>query len=144
MSYDIIVVGARCAGAPTAMLLARRGHRVLLLDADRMPSDMPMSTHLVWQSGAAHLNRWGLLDHVAASNCPPIRRCEIDLGPMKLVGEPPGEDGILDAYSPRRTVLDKILVDAAVAAGTELRDSATVTDLLHEGEAVVGVRATAE
>ena len=143
MSYDVIVVGARCAGAPTAMLLARLGYRVLLLDADRIPSDMPMSTHLVWQSGAARLHRWGLLDQVAGSNCPPVRRCEIDLGPLKLVGEPPGRDGILDAYSPRRIVLDKILVDAAVAAGAELRDSATVTGLLRDGESVAGVRATA-
>src|SRR5215472_14563100 len=51
MAYDAIIVGARCAGAPTAMLLARRGYKILLLDADRVPSDMPMSTHLIWQSG---------------------------------------------------------------------------------------------
>jgi 2-polyprenyl-6-methoxyphenol hydroxylase-like FAD-dependent oxidoreductase len=142
VSYDVIVVGARCAGAPTAMLLARRGHRVLLLDADRVPSDMPMSTHLVWQSGAARLHRWGLLDRVAQSNCPPVRHCAVDLGPIRLVGEPPGQDGILDAYSPRRVVLDRILADAAVAAGAELREATTVTDLLREGEAVTGVRAT--
>ena len=142
MSYDAIVVGARCAGAPTAMLLAQRGHRVLLLDADRVPSDMPMSTHLVWQSGAARLHRWGLLDRVAQSSCPPVRHCAVDLGPVRLVGEPPGQDGILDAYSPRRVVLDRILADAAVAAGAELREATTVTDLLREGEAVTGVRAT--
>jgi 2-polyprenyl-6-methoxyphenol hydroxylase-like FAD-dependent oxidoreductase len=142
VSYDVIVVGARCAGAPTAMLLAQRGHRVLLLDADRVPSDMPMSTHLVWQSGAARLHRWGLLDRVAQSNCPPVRHCAVDLGPVRLVGEPPGQDGILDAYSPRRVVLDRILADAAVAAGAELREATTVTDLLREGEAITGVRAT--
>jgi flavin-dependent dehydrogenase len=144
MPYDVIVVGARCAGAPTAMLLARRGYRVLLLDADRLPSDMPMSTHLIWQSGAARLHRWGLLDRVAETNCPPIRRCEVDLGPITLVGEPPGEDSIFDAYSPRRIILDKILADAAVAAGVELREAATVTGLLREGELVVGIQATAD
>jgi 2-polyprenyl-6-methoxyphenol hydroxylase-like FAD-dependent oxidoreductase len=144
MSYDAIVVGARCAGAPTAMLLARRGYKVLLLDADRTPSDMPMSTHLIWQSGAAHLQRWGLLDRIASSNCPPIRRFEVDLGPIRLVGEPPGQDGIVDAYSPRRMVLDKILADAAVAAGAELREAVTVTGVLCEGEAVTGIRATTD
>jgi flavin-dependent dehydrogenase len=143
VSYDVIVVGARCAGAPTAMLLAQRGCRVLLLDADRMPSDMPMSTHLIWQSGSARLHRWGLLDRIARSNCPPIRRCEVDLGPIRLVGEPPGQDSILDAYSPRRIILDKILVDAAVAAGAELRETTTVTDLLRDGDSITGVRATA-
>jgi flavin-dependent dehydrogenase len=144
MSYDAIVVGARCAGAPTAMLLARRGYRVLLLDSDRLPSDMPMSTHLIWQSGAAHLQHWGLLSRIAETNCPPIRRCEVDLGPIRLVGEPPGQNGIFDAYSPRRIILDKILMDAAVAAGVELREAATVTGLLCEDEAVIGVEATAD
>jgi flavin-dependent dehydrogenase len=144
MSYDIIVVGARCAGAPTAMLLAWRGYKVLLLDADRLPNDMPLSTHLVWQSGAAHLQHWGLLDPIVKSNCPPIRRCKIDLGPIQLIGEPPGQDGILDAYSPRRFILDRILLDAAVAAGAEVRDSTTVTGLLREGELVVGIQAKAD
>ncbi len=144
MPYDVIVVGARCAGAPTAMLLAQRGYRVLLLDADRMPSDMPMSTHLIWQSGAARLDRWGLLDRVAQSNCPPIRHCAVDLGPIRLVGNPPGEDDIRDAYSPRRIVLDKILVDAAVAAGADLREATAVTELLRNGDEVTGIRATAD
>ena len=142
MAYDAIIVGARCAGAPTAMLLARRGYKILLLDANRVPSDMPMSTHLIWQSGAAHLHRWGLLDRIAGSNCPPIRRCEVDLGPIRLVGEPPGQNGILDAYSPRRIILDKILADAAIAAGAELREATTVTGLLREDESVTGIRAT--
>jgi hypothetical protein len=75
---------------------------------------MPMSVHLIWQSGAAHRHRWGLLDRIVGSNCPPIRRREVDLGPIRLVGEPPSQDGILDAYSPRRIILDKILArDAA-------------------------------
>jgi len=126
------------------MLLARRGHKVLLLDADRLPSDMPLSTHLVWQSGATHLQRWGLLDDIVKSNCPPVRRCGIDLGPIQLAGEPPGQDGILDAYSPRRSILDRILLDAAIAAGAEVRDSTTVTGLLRDGEQVVGIQATTD
>jgi flavin-dependent dehydrogenase len=126
------------------MLLARRGYRVLLLDADRLPSDMPMSTHLIWQSGAARLHHWGLLDRIIESNCPPIRRCEVDFGPIKLVGEPPGENGIVNAYAPRRIILDKILADAAVAAGAELRDAVTVKGLLRDDQAVVGIQATAD
>ena len=126
------------------MLLARRGYRILLLDEARLPSDMPMSTHLIWQSGAAHLHRWGLLDRIVGSNYPPIRRCEVDLGPIRLVGEPPSQDGILDAYSPRRIILDKILADAAVAAGAELREATTVRGLLRESESVTGIRATSD
>ena len=72
MEYDAIVVGARCAGSPTAMLLARKGYRVLLLDRARFPSDI-LSTHYIHQPGCARLKRWGLLDRVIASNCPPVR-----------------------------------------------------------------------
>lgn len=140
MAYDAIVVGARCAGAPLGMLLARQGHRVLIVDADRLPSDMPLSTHLIWQSGAARLKRWGLLDAVAASGCPPIKKFGADLGPVVLNGTPPAEDGIAHAFSPRRFVLDKILLDAASASGAELRSRFRVTDLLYDGERVTGIR----
>ncbi len=141
MTYDAIVVGARCAGAPTAMLLARRGYRILLVDAGRFPGDFPLSTHLIWQSGAARLGRWGLLDAVAGCGCPPIRRCDLDLGPMTLVGEPPGEEGVLDAYSPRRIALDQILLDAAIRAGVEFRERSRVVDLLRDDDQVTGIRA---
>ncbi|HXF60055.1 MAG TPA: FAD-dependent monooxygenase, partial [Caldilineaceae bacterium] len=63
--YDAIVVGARCAGSPTAMLLARKGYRVLLLDKAGFPSDT-LSTHYIHQPGVACLKRWGLLDKVIA------------------------------------------------------------------------------
>ena len=69
--YDAIVVGARCAGAATALLLARKGHRVLLVDRAQFPSDMRLSTHLVWQPGVARLEEWGLHGELAASGCPP-------------------------------------------------------------------------
>ena len=55
--YDAIVVGARCAGSPTAMLLARKGYRVLLVDKASFPSDT-MSTHYIHQPGISRLNRW--------------------------------------------------------------------------------------
>lgn len=137
--YDAIVVGARVAGSPTAMLLARRGYRVLLLDRDDFPSDT-LSTHYIHQPGVAHLQRWGLLDAVIASNCPPARTLTFDVGPFALVGTPPAADGVAEAYAPRRTVLDQILVEAAVAAGAELRTNFSVQELLMEGGRVVGVR----
>ena len=114
--YDAIVVGARCAGSPTAMLLARKGYRVLLVDRSTFPSDT-ISTHIIWPAGGARLKRWGLLDKVAASNCPAIRKLTFDLGPFALTGSPPPADGISEFFAPRRKVLDTILVDAAVEAG---------------------------
>src|SRR5215471_16868279 len=77
--YDAIVVGARCAGSPTAMLLARKGYRVLLLDKAGFPSDT-LSTHYIHQPGVARLKRWGVLDKVVASNCPPTRQLTLDVG----------------------------------------------------------------
>ena len=140
--YDVIVVGARCAGWPTAMLLARKGYRVLLVDRATVPSDMVMSTHLVWQPGVASLKRWGLLDKIRASGCPPIAKLVVDLGPFTLVGSPPPAEGVAEAYSPRRTVLDKILVDAAVEAGAELREGFSVSEILLDGGRATGIRGT--
>lgn len=137
--YDAIVVGARCAGAPTAMLLARKGYRVLLVDRVSFPSDT-LSVHYLHQPGVARLRRWGLLEQIIASGCPPVRQQVLDLGPFALSGAPPPIDGVAEAYAPRRTVLDKILVDAAVAAGAELRETFTVTELLRDNEGVIGVR----
>lgn len=141
--YDAIVIGARCAGSPTAMLLARKGLRVLLLDRASFPSDT-LSTHVVKQPALAQLHKWGLLDQVIASNCPPIPRLRFDVGAFALVGvAPPGFPGSRGDYAPRRTVLDKILVDAAVDAGAELREQVSVERLLWEGVRVTGVRAQA-
>jgi flavin-dependent dehydrogenase len=137
--YDAIVVGARCAGSPTAMLLARKGYRVLLLDRASFPSDT-LSVHYIHQPGVARLQRWGLLDEVAASNCPPVRTQRFDVGPFALTGAPPPTDGASDGYAPRRTVLDTILVDAAGTAGVEVRERFSVNELVADGERVVGIR----
>jgi flavin-dependent dehydrogenase len=140
--YDAIVVGARCAGSPTAMLLARRGYRVLLLDRAGFPSDT-LSTHYIHQPGVARLKCWGLLDRIVASNCPPVVRQTLDLGPFALAGSPPPADGVAEGYAPRRRVLDQTLVEAAVAAGAELREHFSVKELVTEGERVVGIRGRA-
>jgi len=132
-SYDVIVVGARCAGAPTAMLLARQGHRVLLVDRATFPSDT-VSTHLIHQPGIAALDRWGLLDQVVATGCPPIDSYFFDFGPVQIEGRPG------TAYGPRRTVLDALLVDAAAAAGAEVRPGFAVHELLVEDDRVTGIR----
>lgn len=137
--YDAIVVGARCAGSPTAMLLAREGFRVLVLDRASFPSDT-LSAHYIHQPGVASLKRWGLLDQVAASNCPPAREQIFDVGPFQLRGTPPPAGDAAEAYAPRRTVLDQILVEAAAAAGVEVRERFSVTDLVMEGDRVTGIR----
>src|SRR3954468_6563007 len=110
--YDAIVVGARCGGSPTAMLLARRGYRVLLVEKAKFGSDT-LSVHYIHQPGVARLKSWGLLDQVASSNCPPVHKQRLDFGPIFLEGSPSPIDGVTDGYCPRRTVLDKILVDGA-------------------------------
>jgi len=139
--YDAIVVGARCAGAPTALLLARKGYKVLLLDRGTFPSDMPFSNHYVHQTGSARLKRWGLLDALRRSNCPPIYTNHFDYGAFSLTGAPvPAEGGVTEAFAPRRIKLDQILVDAAVNAGVELREGFAVQELLFEDGRVTGIR----
>jgi flavin-dependent dehydrogenase len=137
--YDAIVVGARCAGAPTAMLLADKGYRVLVVDRSSFPSDT-VSTHVIHAPGIAALSRWGLLDQVTATGCPPIETYSFDFGPITIKGTPRAHDDISTAYAPRRTVLDKILVDAASRAGAEVRERFTVEDMVMEDGAVVGIR----
>jgi flavin-dependent dehydrogenase len=139
-TYDAIVVGARCGGSPTAMLLARKGHRILLVDRASFPSDT-LSCHFVHQPGVACLNRWGLLSQVAASNCPPVRSQILDVGPFALEGAPAPAGDVTEAYAVRRTVLDKILVDAAADAGAEVRERFSVDEvLIDDGNRVTGIR----
>jgi flavin-dependent dehydrogenase len=139
MSYDVVVVGARPAGAATAMLLARAGLRVAAVDRARFPSDT-LSTHQVQLPGVARLARWGLLDAVIASNCPATRTARFDPGPVAFGGHYPRHDGIDAVYSPRRTVLDTILVAAARAAGAEVIEGFDATDVLMSDGRVTGIR----
>jgi flavin-dependent dehydrogenase len=136
--YDAIVVGARCAGSPTAMLLARKGYRVLLVDKAGFPSDH-LSTHWIHQPGVARLERWGLHERLAASGCPPITSISMDFGSFALRGTPPPSGDVAEAYCPRCAVLDKLLVDAAVEAGAELREHFSVQDLVWDGDRVSGI-----
>ena len=138
MPYDAIIVGARCAGSPTAMLLARKGRNVLVLERGTFPSDT-FSTHFVTAPGTALLERWGLLgllekrgvpvfDHVLLNVAGNVMNTSDVFGPTKVC-------------SPRRTDLDTTLRDAAVAAGAEVRMGCSVTDVLtDESRRVIGVR----
>ncbi|MEX0683785.1 MAG: NAD(P)/FAD-dependent oxidoreductase [Dehalococcoidia bacterium] len=139
--YDAIVVGARVAGAPTAMLLARKGHKVLLLDRDSFPSDI-MSTHYIHLAGQVRLQNWGLLDKVIATGAPWITKRTLHINGMAIQPpDPPIPAGLsTDTLCPRRYILDTILVDAAVAAGAELWPGFPVRELLWEDGRVVGVR----
>lgn len=136
--FDAIVVGARCAGSPTAMLLARAGHRVLLVDRTTFPSDT-LSTHVVHPPTAAALERWGLLERLARTGCPAIETYSYDFGLFTITGAArmPGEP---PAYCPRRTVLDKLLVDAAAEAGAEVREGFAAEEILVEDGRVAGIR----
>lgn len=139
--YDAIIVGARCAGAATAMLLARRGRRALVVDRERFPSDKGMSTHLLWHAGADRLRDWGLLERLEATNCPAQRDFLLDLGALKLTGRPEiRQFGDIGAYAPRRIVLDGVLVDAAREAGATLLEGRHVRDLIRRDGRVIGLR----
>jgi len=137
-SYDTIIIGARCAGSPTGMLLARKGHRVLIVDRATFPSDV-VSTHVVHPLGAASLARWGLLDRLIATGCPPMHTYAFDFGPFTLAGAPGTTESPV-GYCPRRTILDKLLVDAAIEAGAEVREGFTVEEVVFDDGQVVGVR----
>ncbi|MDT3687161.1 MAG: NAD(P)/FAD-dependent oxidoreductase [Pseudorhodoplanes sp.] len=136
--FDAIVVGARCAGSPTAMLLARKGYRVLLVDRATFPSDT-VSTHILHPLGAAALARWSLLDRLATTGCPPIHTYAFDFGPFTIAGAPGTAEAPV-AYCPRRTILDKLLVDAAAQSGAEIREGFGVEEVLIEDGRVVGIK----
>src|SRR3954451_14444147 len=97
--YDVIVIGARCAGPPTALLLARKGYRVLLLDKAAFPSDC-LNNYYIHQPGIARLQRWGLLSQVITSGCPRIEQISFTAGTVTLTGSPPSVEGITAAYAP--------------------------------------------
>jgi flavin-dependent dehydrogenase len=137
--YDVIVVGARCAGASTAMLLARRGFDVLLVDRAKFPSEVPRGHH-IRKHGPPRLAAWRLLDDVLATGCPAITSITTDFGDFPLTGTDLAVDGVPAGVGPRRGALDKVLVDAAVESGVEFRDRFVVHDLTVDRGRVTGVR----
>lgn len=138
---DVIVVGARAAGAATAMLLARQGVDVLVLDRSRYGADT-LSTHALMRAGVLQLSRWGLLDDIVAADTPAVRRTTFRYGSDEVVVPIKPAHGVDALYAPRRTILDPLLVDAAAAAGADVRFGDTVTDVIRDRtgrvEGVVG------
>src|SRR5262245_56581014 len=111
--YDVVIVGARCAGSALALMLARGGLNVLAIDRATFPSDT-MSGHFIHPAGVSCLRRLGLLEHLEALGSPPQTEMTIDFGPVVLTGQPePARDGTNAAYAPRRFRFDALLADAA-------------------------------
>jgi flavin-dependent dehydrogenase len=140
--YDVIVVGARCAGSATARLLAQQGVRTLAVDRATFPSDT-VSTHAINAAGIVMLQRWGLFEAVKATNVPHVIGLGVKFGETDLP-EAPFSSGGVGTICPRRTVLDALLVDAARDAGAEVREGTTVKELLWEDGAVAGIRAVGD
>lgn len=129
-SCDVIVIGARCAGASTAMLLARQGFRVLVVDRGQYGSDT-LSTHALMRGGVLQIHRWGLLDRLKDSGAPPIRTTSFHYGDEALCLPIKAKNGVDALYAPRRTVLDSLLVDAAREAGAQVEYGFRLVDLLR-------------
>jgi 2-polyprenyl-6-methoxyphenol hydroxylase-like FAD-dependent oxidoreductase len=137
--YDVVVVGARAAGAATAMLLAQRGARVLVIDRSAEGSDT-LSTHALMRAGVLQLRRWGLLDRVMAAGTPAIRHTAFHYGNVVTNVTLKPVAGVDALFAPRRTVLDPLLVDAARQAGADVRIGVSMVDLLHDDDGrVAGV-----
>ncbi len=139
--YDVVVTGARPAGAATALLLARQGARVLLLDRSRYGTDT-LSTHALLRGAVLLLHRWGVLPAVIAAGTPAVRSVTFHLPDAVSTVPIRARDGVDALYAPRRTVLDAILADAARRAGADVRFGVSVTDLTRGPDGrVTGVTA---
>ncbi len=129
--YDAIIVGARCAGASTAMLLSRAGLRVLAVDRQSYGSDT-LSTHALMRPAVMQLSRWGLLQPLIQSGAPVIRSTTFHYGEQEVTVPIRPEPDIPGLMAPRRTVLDRMLVDAARAAGATIMHDTPVHDLMFD------------
>jgi len=129
--YDVIIAGARCAGAATALLLARQGARVLVLDKSRYGTDT-LSTHALMRGAVVQLHRWGLLPAVAGTETPPVRSATFHLADAVTTIPVKPKHGVGALYTPRRRVLDAILADAARSSGAAERFETSLTALRLE------------
>ena len=131
--YDVVIAGARCAGASTAMLLAHQGMSILVVDPVIRGSDT-LSTHALMRGAVLQLHRWGLLDTIRGAGTPEIHSTTFHYGDETITVPIKPRDGIDALCAPRRTVLDPILIDAAVAAGVEVVHGRSVVDLLRDSQ----------
>src|SRR5712691_8583634 len=123
--WDVVVVGGRAAGASTAMLLARAGMRVLCVERTRLGSDT-LSTHALMRAGTLLLAKWGLLDSVIDAGTPAVQRTLFHYGAESVPVSIRPAAGVDALYAPRRTLIDRLLVGAAVAAGATFRFGCSV------------------
>lgn len=128
--YDAVVVGARVAGAATALLLARAGLRVLVVERSRRGSDT-LSTHALMRAGVMQLHRWGVLPRLLAAGTPPIRRTTFHYGSEPVVVDIKDRDGVDALFAPRRTLLDVVLADAALESGAQVLYGTNVRKILR-------------
>lgn len=131
--HDVLIVGARCAGAATAMLLARAGLKVLVVDRDAAGSDT-MSTHALMRSAVEQLSRWGLLNNLIGAGTPYVRRTTFQYGTARYPVEIRPSGGLDGLVAPRRDLLDAELVAAARAAGAEVRHRTSLVGLVHDAK----------
>jgi flavin-dependent dehydrogenase len=130
--YDVVVVGARVAGASSALLLARAGLRVLVVDRSRYGADT-LSTHAVMRAGVMQLHRWGVLPAVVAAGTPAVRSTTFRFANDSITIPIKPAHGVDALYAPKRTVLDPLLVNAAIEAGADVRFGVSVTGLHRAG-----------
>jgi flavin-dependent dehydrogenase len=141
--FDVVIVGARCAGAPLATLLARAGVRTAVVEQAAFPRDT-LSSHLFEADGLAFLDRLGLTERLLGTGTRFANRADVRVEDVHVVATWPRRTGDVGGItSVRRTVLDPLLADAAAEAGAELRFETKVTGLVREGDRVAGVRTTA-
>ncbi|MGE5287985.1 MAG: NAD(P)/FAD-dependent oxidoreductase [Micromonosporaceae bacterium] len=130
--HDVVIVGGRVAGSATAMLLARLGHDVVVVDQASFPSDTA-STHSIARSGVVQLRRWGLLDAVLDSGAPAIRQVTFHARGESVSRPIKHKAGVDFVVAPRRYVLDTIVATAAERAGAHVRPGVTVAGVRRDG-----------
>jgi len=128
MAFDVVIVGGRCAGAATALLLARAGARVLVVDKGTYGTDT-LSTHALMRGAVLQLDRWGILPAIVDAGTPAVRSTTFTYGDLDVTVAIEPRYGVNALYAPRRTLLDRALVDAAVTSGVEFRYRARMEDL---------------
>ena len=126
--YDAVIIGARCAGAATALLLARSGAKVLVVDRQAYGADT-MSTHALMRGAVLRLNRWDLIPRLVTAGTPPIRSTTFHYGEETIRVDIKPDQGVDCLFAPRRTVLDPLLVDAARESGAEVRHGIALSEL---------------
>jgi flavin-dependent dehydrogenase len=142
--FDIAIIGARCAGAPLAALLARLGLRVALVEQVTFPRDT-LSSHIIEADGLAFLDSLGLTERLRATEAPSVDRVDMRVEDVRIETAWPRRPGDpAGLMSIRRAVLDPILAEAAGEAGADMRFGEKATGIVEDGGRVVGVRIESE